>query len=391
MATEKKRHTTKDKLAALKEAISHDPRAHLWNDTDRQVLLEALQEFERADKERERAYNSLGSLLEVNGFDGLDDLLDQVELNGEPITEAARKLLASRHPEENTVTVKHPSNLDYPLDKPNTELWDFLEEDYADGQLSFDFITRRESRKGGTKEATVAYSVFFDKESLEEFPAIAQRLTPYDKRVYLACASLYGAGNDIVSLSQIAKMMGIHRAPNKSDLDKISESLTKMRAAIIHLDNQVELNVGYKSPNCAYDGSLLPFERISAYINGKLSEAAVHLFTDPPLVAFARKRKQITTIKREYLDTGLNMTDATLRLEDYFLERLSRINRDSTNTKKRRFQKIKLEDIYKDCGITTKKQKQRLPEKIRTLLDHYQATGFISGYEEIPNGYKILP
>ena len=42
--------------------------------------------------------------------------------------------------------------------------------------------------------------------------------------------------------------------------------------------------------------------------------------------------------------------------------------------------KILLSTIYENSGITTIKQKQRAPAKIKQLLDHYVKCGFIKGY-----------
>ena len=135
-----------------------------------------------------------------------------------------------------------------------------------------------------------------------------------------------------------------------------------------------------------YDASLLPFERISAYINGQLTESAIHLFREPPLVSFARERNQITTISRQLLESPINKTDANLLLEDYLIERIGRMK----NTKSNAPLKMLFKTIYEKCAITTAKQKQRAPEKIRRYLDHYKKCGWIKGYKEDTDGIKIL-
>lgn len=272
--------------------------------------------------------------------------------------------------------------VDYPEDKPNSVIWNLLTTADKDGQIRFDIDT---SRKGSKQDAIVYYGIDFNE--LETSARITKQLTPFDKRCYIAAAALFNAGNDIITATQVYYMMGNSKSttPSTTDTQKINDSLTKMGAARVYIDNIKETQTAKGYAHFQYDAALLPFERIKAYINGKLTDSAIHLFREPPLISFARQRNQITTLSRQLLESPVSKTNAHLRIDDYLIERIGHMKNSKGNTPR----KMKFTTIYKQCGITTSKQKQRAPETIRRYLDHYKACDWIKGYKEDADGITI--
>ena len=177
-------------------------------------------------------------------------------------------------------------------------------------------------------------------------------------------------------------MMGNSRRPSEEQTRKISDSLTKMGAARVYIDSTEEVKTNKKYTAFKYDAALLPFERISAYINNTMTEAAIHLFREPPLITFARERGQITSLTRQLLESPISKTDTNLRLEDYLLERIGHMK----NPRSKAPRKMLFTTIYERCHITGKtekdrKERQRTPGKICKYLDHYVKCGYISGYD----------
>lgn len=266
---------------------------------------------------------------------------------------------------------KRVERLDFPVDKVNSKIWDILGED-TKGQIRFiSAESALDKRKG--KQINILYAIDF--ENIDKAVSITRRLTPYDELVYIAISALFSVGNDYITTAQIYNAMGFEGRPSKYDIDKINKAITKMSGARIHIDNLEEIQAKYKYPVVKYDGSLLPMERASIVINGQLAEAAIHIFREPPLISFARGRKQITTIERKLLASPISKTDQNIRLQTYLIERISRIKND-----KKTSNKILFETLYKETGISTTKQRQRTPEKIKQLLDHYKECDFIKGY-----------
>lgn len=76
------------------------------------------------------------------------------------------------------------------------------------------------------------------------------------------------------------------------------------------------------------------------------------------------------------LQSPISKTDSNLQLEDYLIDRISKGKNKKSNMSK----KILIDTLCKNINITDKKQKQRLPEKLKRYLEHYKKCGFIKNY-----------
>lgn len=264
--------------------------------------------------------------------------------------------------------------LPFPLDKPNSELWELQEE--GNGQLCFKMDNKNEN-------AVILYSIDFD--NLDADTHITKRLTARDKLYYSVIASLFNAGNQIISISQICKTLNNGRNPKAEEIAQVNESITKMAAAHIFIDNLGEVEAKKSKTLYKYDASLLPCERLSAFFDGGFTDCAIHLFREPPLISFARERKQITTINMNVLQAPVSRTEQTLRIQDYLIERISHMKRKKSSNRKMSF-----ETIFKKCTISTKQGRQRAKGYIRRYLDHYKKVAFIKDYGEEKDGITII-
>ena len=280
-------------------------------------------------------------------------------------------------------TAKKAEKVEYPLDKINSGMWKLLETD-SKKQLAFAV-----EKVGSKKEVSIVYSIDFDK--LEGIK-ITKKLTQFDKRVYIAASALWNAGNKVISLTQIHYAMGNTLRPSGKQLEKINESITKMTNAAIYVDNIEEIKSKYDYPKVHYDGALLPIERMTATVNGKLSDAAIHLFREPPMMTFAKARGQVTTLEMKLLQSPINKTDSNLAIDDYLLERISMSKNAAgkeahkpPNKRKTVIKTILLETLYQQTGLNTRLQKSRAIPTIRKYLDHYMECGLIRTYEILDN------
>lgn len=309
------------------------------------------------------------------------DLLIDPNSDFAPILDAARAAKIAKEQLAQT-TITRAEIIEYPLDKPNSNIWNLLEKDTG-GQIKFDMLGAGSGRKKDI-QATAIYSINFD--NLESDLQITKRLTPYDKRIYIAVSALFNAGNEIITLSQIYYAMGYTGNPGTKDLKRINDAISKMNGAKILFDNEVEAKALTGYPHFKYDGSLLPFERITAFVNGKLSEGAIKPFREPPLMSFAKDRQQVTTISVELLQSPVSKTDANLQIDDYLIERISKAKNKKNN---KSYCKMLYKTIFEKTHITTSKQKQRAPEKIEKYLRYYQKAGFINKYTMQDDGITI--
>lgn len=284
----------------------------------------------------------------------------------------------TRLKKEHSITVKSRlDRLDFPLDKVNSKMWNLLETD-AGTQLRFAV-----EKAGSKKQLNVIYSIDFE-EAEQTGLRISKKLDAFDKRVYIAAASLYAYKVDTMTIGQIYSAMGYDGTPGAKDREKINNSLSKMQMAHIFIDNNEEADV-YKYDHFRYDGYLLPLERVSRIVNGVFVDGVIHLLKEPPMYTFAKNRRQITTIQRSVLNTPLSKTNANLLLEDYLIERIAKAKGGKGH------RKILYKTVYDNTGATTKVQRQRTRSRIAQLLEHYKSTNYIKGYTTSADGVCVDP
>lgn len=327
----------------------------------------------------------------------LDDLLSEADPadTGEPADDslfmqalaaarAARDADAAKE-EIPRAAITRAQSVEYPLDKPNSKIWNLLEKD-TQGQVAFNMA------KHGSRQTFLAYyAIDFDALSNDGRITLTKRLLPFDKLVYIAVSALFNAGNNVITLSQIYYTMGYTGRPGLKDLTRINEAITKMTTARIFFDNEQEAEK-YKYPRFKYDGSLLPLERGTVIVNGKLADAAIKIYREPPLITFAKQRQQITTIDAKLLRAPISKTDANLQIQDYLLERISKAKNG-----KGRSCRILFRTLYERTGIpdkpktnTEKQRKKRAPEKIKKYLIYYQEQEFITRFTTEPDGITVF-
>lgn len=258
-------------------------------------------------------------------------------------------------------------SVDMPLDKPNNKMWNMLAETTG-GQLKLAFATEK---TGSKKEVSVLYSIDFDE--LKD-TRITKALEPFDKRVYIALAALYNAGNEYVTIQQIYNAMGYDGVVGGPTRERINDSVTKVAAARVYMDNIQEVQAGYRYPQFQYDGQLLPMERVQAVINGQFVESVIHLLREPPVISFARGRKQITTVDRKLLATPVNKTNTNLAIEDYLITRIAKARTGKGQ------KRILYSTLYEEAHLTTSKQQQRAKPQIEKILTYYVKCNFISAF-----------
>lgn len=265
------------------------------------------------------------------------------------------------------VYVKPTTLVNFPLDKINSNVWNMLELT-PHNQLKFAM-----EPSGSSVQATALFSIDFDQ--LDPTLTISKKLNAFDERCYIAVAALFNNGNEIMTASQICTLMGLGKRPSSAQIQKVNDSLTKMGAARVRIDNSHEASVLQSRPRFVYDSSLLLFERITAQFSNQRTESAIRVFREPALVTFARSRKQITTIPRIVFESPVNKNLTNMAIENYLIEAISHIKSGRRNPK------ILFSTVFERCHIAEKKQQQRAKkEYIPRLMDHYKETGFIVSF-----------
>lgn len=231
-------------------------------------------------------------------------------------------------------------------------------------------------------------SVYFaiytaDKNTPEEL----RRLTPYDRRIYNAVATLYDKTKvffeDEYSKFKIITFDNLYylltgKKLNKSapyQIENIIESLNRLRANFIDINTQKEFNErkkdGAKSRNSIdyKNKPLLMADIIGATIEGRPARVLA-IKDEPVLLDFMKTRGELVNIPVEALATPNQLTDNNILVEDYLLDYIYRY----TNTK------LPQIDVFlRENHIT--RNKMRIVETFEKTLNYYRKIGIIKTFE----------
>ena len=269
------------------------------------------------------------------------------------------------------------AGIQYPLDKVNSTLWyGFPIGEVKDLKAESD----KDSRKG--KQANIR--LLLDFKALNNVN-ISRALTVYDKWVWNACANLKDQGNNVFTVEQVHKAMGNTGRPNEKTKERIMESIDMISRAMVTIDTTEEHDLYPKYERIKATFPLLATETCTAYSRGQIVKTAIKILDTPKLFAFAENRHQITKLPLDILDSPISKTDDNLLLSDYLLTRISKMRNSKNITKT-----ILIDTICQRCCIETYKQKQRLPEKIEKILNHYKKLKWIKDFKITEREIEII-
>lgn len=196
-----------------------------------------------------------------------------------------------------------------------------------------------------------------------------------------------GSRDLLCSDAQLWAAMGYPSDPSTQDRKKLNTALTEMRRAEIKISNKSELAAGYHCEEIEYDGSYLPFERVTARINGVITKSALHFFREPIVITNARKRKHITTVPVELLHAPVSKTEGNTAIESYLIRRIAQ----AKNARKPS-ETILFDTIFDNAGITNRTKKYEKMETVYTFLDHFKSKEYITKYtkKKEKDGKKIV-
>ena len=299
------------------------------------------------------------------------------------------------------ITVKHTDLMQRPTDKISRNIWGI--EIPKNGIYRQSFKTGKVLKKGKDgKEKKVDALIYFGMDFNNPDPNVniksQEELTIYDKEIYRAIGDIWNAGNEYTTASQIYSYAFKDTSkPNKDQRKIVFDSLTKLRRADIFIDNvsgknsEKKLGLDYKEYS-NYESSLLPIEIIkncdNIVINGQKIDNVIHIFREPPLLTFAKERKQVTNQERKLLQVPISITEINLLIRDYLIDRICWMK----NGKSTISRKILYKTVYENCKLKDAYSKKllRAKESIKKCLEHYKSCDFIKGYSESKDGITII-
>ena len=347
---------------------------------------------------------------------------------------AASRDIRTDHPEASEIIVTNDTRLENfimqnsPVNNEiarNTYLNDLLTTD-VDGQLKIvptSVVSRNEHGKTSQVITMCAFSYGEDTDAdILEIKG-ANKITPYDRRVYNALSTLYMNGRTTISLTEIyAVMTGYKRTnPNTSQIKRIEDAIRKFCSINAYIDMTDEVNARILDKQPLIDAGFLKdkSDKVKkATIESKLLHVRVgtlesesgkvyksyKLLDEPTLLTYNRAKRTLISIPMEYVGLlNTSATDKTIAFQDYLLMRLM-----SYKNKKMKENRILYSTLYRDSGVPNpadmiddcedkKKAKEmakttikRDREIIVKMMVEWKNSGLISSFKEYKEGQSIV-
>ncbi len=322
------------------------------------------------------------------GIVGIDDIKSDSENRTQAIYVSKLYLI-----EKPTAKATKPGNLPQPQSiRPNTAI--INNSKIAKALKTIEEDTKE---KGASKicidnksKTAVIVSLNYDNVTLSGRP-----LTAFDKVIYNTICSLYEAGNEYFNLSMVYRAMNGQTSSEyvtKEALKPIEESIELSKLRIFKYDATQQAKAWNSNIKAAtYEGYFLPVEKLTVqFKNSTTPESCYRFLKTPPLFNYSKGIKQIISHDIKLLDTSKSVGRYTPELavfKEYLIQRISDMksnNNTVTNTN------IKYSSLFAECDIKegeiSQTEKNRKRERIKKLLDHFTASGFIKGYSEYKKG-----
>ena len=335
-----------------------------------------IREYENMGNERftPNWFAFVDGIILAGAFDSTGKILESPYK--EIVERAKRNMLAD---EGKVFSQKAPETIFVALDKVNSNFFDgqlgtkispddttytrvFFTGEVKPGNKS-EVVTQQESN-----QAYVVSSISYPRDET----GAEIHLTPTDGRVYQAIASLYKQGITCMSYTAIHLETGKENRPAAIQIDKIKNSVWKLRRTEATIDNIREMELHFTYPVFRVKGMLLLAKELSCIINGRLVEDALEVIETPLLYQFADSRDQLTSAPRGILATGNRGSDAVFKLEDYMIRRIlqKKGSKDRIDTKRKvKIRTIVLATVYKHTGDTKTRDKRETIKRIKNVLD----------------------
>lgn len=173
------------------------------------------------------------------------------------------------------------------------------------------------------KKPPAYMTVFLDFAALESDPTLAhvvRALTPYDKLIFFAVASLQAHDQVDATIPEIYTAMGFSGNPGKNTRDAIVQSMEKLTHTSIRFANPAEVAAGlrYADVNTIRTGWdwILPAHGVWIPVGRRRQSWGYHFDRQPAIITIAMARKQITEIPTKLLRPAGNISDDRLAIEN---------------------------------------------------------------------------
>ena len=253
------------------------------------------------------------------------------------------------------------------------------------------FPTREYKTK--TKIVTVDTIVGLSYEQVKEWehyiPAF-QRLKKFDIEILAHAATLYIAGNRIISTDMLFRQMngGKNKQPTEAMRREIYDSFCRLARTWIYIDASQEVKAGLNK-KAEFRGALLPCSMIigDTILNGQSAHDCIKIYDTSPLVEYAMLKGQASPIPLDMFNIpNVNRTEENIELIGYLTRAFADMRNQHSDRNKHI---ISYDSIYKYLGVEGSNPTQlriikaRIRKTVRAVLDSWVENLRIKDYQEL--------
>lgn len=247
----------------------------------------------------------------------------------------------------------------------------------------------------GERDITTSLILNYDDEDVR----LSRPLTPLDREVHNAVATLWAAGNRAITPLQVYRCMTgkteKNRRPTPETLTSIVESIDKQRRTFVRLYFGNELrgksatfeNEKFTAEECRFERYMLNADKVTIVAtNGR--ELDGYIINRPPILyQHDSMTKQVVSYPQRLLEATssvTSMTDRNVLIRSYLIKRVEMM-RPGRSMKSHH---IQYDTILNEIGETdmNRKDRNRVIQTVRKLLDAFVDEGFITGWSEYRDG-----
>ena len=224
-----------------------------------------------------------------------------------------------------------------------------------------------------------------------ELEGIGQ-MDAYDKAVLNGVNSLFENGTQNFTIPMLYHAMTGKENPTVDEpaLKELQRRIERMRRTLITIDLSEEIKAKYldmEITNPTVQGYLLPMNLIRARINGR-PVPVYHVLDMPPMLAYAKLKRQLATVPLSLLNAPLNNNSTTIPLKNYLISRCESMRNPNNRMKSN---KILFSAIYEELGEqdANKVRKKRIRDYTEIVLNHMIDQKYIKGYTLTKSGRVI--
>ena len=240
-------------------------------------------------------------------------------------------------------------------------------------------VSRENSQK--KRIETLLYIDFNDAKQNGFVIPYEEYITPYDREIHNAVATLASAGNQYISPSMIFQLLSGYAendGTKKNNMsnesrEKIIKSLEKMRFTSIKIDATAEVKQGMIAEGII-ESYLIPAKRVEIILNGQRVTDCIQLLDTLPLLKYSNQKNQIASVDIKMLKTPLINSPENIEIKCYLLRQILSMS----NSKNNITNVIRYDSLYDYLKIQApnknqlKKKHKKIRDKVKKLLDFWK-------------------